>query len=468
MASYDEQLFWQEHLPRFSLKGGLTAPAKGVGAKELSSCTPISLSSSPPSPLVTLPVELLCKIFALTIRAREEPDTFSYVKATSPTKLVQICRYWRIVALSDPTLWSSIAACRVNQSTLHRVHLWLVRAGPTCPLSLFLGFSRDTDSTQVLRGIMSLFIANRNRWNDIYFQISHVQALQMLAELPSGAARQLNAMHLYLGPGLPFEVEHQAWTALGSSPNLRVLTLEGGEEDQLAFIPPLPWRQLTTITFYGVDCQAMASILGFCQELEHLYILAPTIDDLPMNLAPILLPSLRKLCIRTSVNSAPVLSFLTAPRLRELIISHGRHNTTSYPVHLNQLLTRSQCPLRYFEFHDFQLSGKKLIECIQSPILSGVKIAALSGKLSDSVIEALTLKTVDGRYSGLLPSLSSISLRRCMVSDPRLLENMIHSRVTEEGWLKSAQLRVDKDPVSSRFIVDMKKATGVVIACSIE
>ncbi|KAH8101891.1 hypothetical protein BXZ70DRAFT_84501 [Cristinia sonorae] len=60
-------------------------------------------SMSTPSPLVTLPPELLMCTFLIIVRA-----TKLHKRWKMSTRLASVCRYWRDVALQVPTLWNSV------------------------------------------------------------------------------------------------------------------------------------------------------------------------------------------------------------------------------------------------------------------------------------------------------------------------------------------------------------------------
>ncbi|TCD68711.1 hypothetical protein EIP91_009995 [Steccherinum ochraceum] len=95
------------------------------------------LPSGPPSPLVTLPVELLVNIWQITMVATDGQGTYAQ-KTSSKTawhilkRFMSVCRYWRDAALLAPILWRDVEC---NGIVWRRVAKMLQRSGQT-PLHL--------------------------------------------------------------------------------------------------------------------------------------------------------------------------------------------------------------------------------------------------------------------------------------------------------------------------------------------
>ncbi|KAF8655381.1 hypothetical protein AX16_003078 [Volvariella volvacea WC 439] len=463
MASNEEQLFWKGHLLNTQRT---TSQANSTLIEDVHTCcyTPISASSLPPSPLVTLPVELLCKIFWHSVRDRFYDETYNFlVKPAEPTKMAQICRYWRVVALSDPTLWASLSVRLINHSSVQRARLWLIRTGSSCPLSLGFGGLYDSDP-KAMDNLMSLYISHRRRWSKVYFQFppTGINSLQLLARLPHGAAPQLNVAMLECR-GCPVEMMQQAWDTFGSSPNFNVTRLRGLTR---GFMPILPWSQLDQASFANIGAQAIVDILPHCQRLKDLQIGCPFRDGFPSVSTPITLPSLRKLEFYVPGASMPFLSCLTAPHLRELLIIQPEGgNLDPNPAAFHDFLARSRCTLEFFKFSDFGIDEETFVQSISSPLLSSVKSAILSGRLSNYAIQALTLPLVSADANGgtgILPLLQFLELRNCQGLESGMIEQMLLSRAwTGRQYLKAIELVVEKSYTLDQTIINAMKSLHI-------
>src|ERR1700691_418192 len=57
-----------------------------------------------------LPVEILSKIFS--IRVSDALDSAGALEERHPFQFTHVCRYWRTVAINDPSLWTHIYTCQ--------------------------------------------------------------------------------------------------------------------------------------------------------------------------------------------------------------------------------------------------------------------------------------------------------------------------------------------------------------------
>ncbi|KAF8655375.1 hypothetical protein AX16_003072 [Volvariella volvacea WC 439] len=464
MASNEEQLFWKGHLLNTQRT---TSQANSTLTQDVNTCcyAPISSSSLPPSPLVTLPVELLCKIFWHSVRDRFYDETYNFlVEPAEPTKIAQICRYWRVVALGDPKLWASLSVRLINHSSVQRARLWLIRTGSSCPLSLGFGGLYDSDP-KAMDDLMSLYISHRRRWFKVSFQFppTGVNSLQLLARLPHGAAPQLNFAMLECR-GCPVEIMHQAWNALSTSPNFNATRLRGLTRE---FMPVLPWSQLDRASFTNIGAQAIVDILPHCQRLKDLHVAYPFRDGFPSVSTPITLPSLQKLEFYVPGGSMPLLSCLTAPRLRELLIIQPEGgNLDPNPAAFHDFLARSQCTLEFLKFSDFRIDEETFIQFIRSPMLSGVKSAILNGSLSNCAVKTLTLPSVseDANETSTLPSLQFLELMECEGLESGVIEKMLLSRAwTGYKGLKTVELVIEESYILDQSVVDAMTSSQITL-----
>ncbi|TDL20072.1 hypothetical protein BD410DRAFT_390996 [Rickenella mellea] len=101
------------------------------------------------SPIQTIPPELLCEIFHHCISLPNDPYGRPSVPRPSvkeaPLKLGRICRYWRKMALSSPSLWCRLSLRRETNERnlsldLQIMDEWLARS-KRAPLWLSVNYS---------------------------------------------------------------------------------------------------------------------------------------------------------------------------------------------------------------------------------------------------------------------------------------------------------------------------------------
>ncbi|KDQ62007.1 hypothetical protein JAAARDRAFT_123034, partial [Jaapia argillacea MUCL 33604] len=89
------------------------------------------------APIRRLPPEIISKIFAHTLG----PGLVDPLKHPLPVLLTHVCSYWRHIALSTPTLWSSLSVePRYDHNSAQTKQIldeFLARSG-TAPLSIFI------------------------------------------------------------------------------------------------------------------------------------------------------------------------------------------------------------------------------------------------------------------------------------------------------------------------------------------
>jgi hypothetical protein len=125
-----------------------------------------ALQESRAYPVLTVPLETISEIFEKSLPIY--PEFPSMDELSSPLLLCQICRQWRRVALSTPTLWRAIELDIT--STGNRLELldsWLSRSGD-CPLSLSLAGSDSNSIADVTSaGFLQAAVLHCRRWEYI-------------------------------------------------------------------------------------------------------------------------------------------------------------------------------------------------------------------------------------------------------------------------------------------------------------
>ncbi|KAJ7711516.1 hypothetical protein B0H16DRAFT_598484 [Mycena metata] len=122
-------------------------------------------------PVLTLPPAIVSEIFLHFLPAY--PERAPQKGLLSPITLGQLCRLWREIAFSTPSLWRTfIISLRLGGSVQNhdadhaQIETYLQRSG-SCPLSVQLQYTRsDTPS------LFQLIIAHRARWEHLKLFVS--------------------------------------------------------------------------------------------------------------------------------------------------------------------------------------------------------------------------------------------------------------------------------------------------------
>ncbi|KAJ7756312.1 hypothetical protein B0H16DRAFT_1886058 [Mycena metata] len=289
--------------------------------------------------ITTLPPELLAEIFLhfLPIYPASPPCA----GPLSPLLLCRICRRWRIVALSTPTLWRAISMdffSKTHDLPIQELELlenWVSRSGK-CPLSVSVRIGNLLDPLLMDR-LLHAVMAHCRRWEHVTLLIptSHLHLIQ--GEMPQ--LRYLN-----FGP-TNFSRTHNPLMLFDRAPQLRTLALA---PNFLTSALHLPWAQITHLesaSLYEYEC------LEILSEATRLICFSVTVCDNPSNVPVVeaaipVRPHLCDLALRVDDPDYywrwKILDRLTLPALRTLQISEPFITLGS----LNAFISRSQCTLR--------------------------------------------------------------------------------------------------------------------------
>ncbi|KAF7340282.1 F-box domain-containing protein [Mycena venus] len=254
----------------------------------------------------SLPNEIITEIFIHSLPNYPlcPPLSGSY----SPTRLTQICREWRKIAVGTPALWRAVSFTYsipfAYQLCLCRI--WLARSC-SVPLSLACGIGVD------IRQVLEVFTPHRERWEylSLHLSLSHLPAIQG----PTPLLRQFNLM---------LQDRHLTRTkvALTEAPLLRTVLLDSTAAEHIL----LPWAQLTSLTLYTVNRAEYVAILQKASRLVHCEL--GLVKGLQHNLQPLPVITLRFLesLVLGNPDGKPVTGFLETlivPALRRLRISES-------------------------------------------------------------------------------------------------------------------------------------------------
>jgi hypothetical protein len=302
------------------------------------------------SPIQLLPSELLCQIFvyaSVNDIVRLFPDR-TYRQPTSHG-IIQVCRYWRRVALNNPEMWN-------HEIILDR---------PPGPLSSFLplSFALPVESfIRRLEGILRLYGRNFSR-----ARLDYEHSLEPLIDIILQRQDQLVALSL-TGRRIYDKIQHFRMPHLEAlllcrrsisnatilidfdAPKLRkVFICDQGWTPASATYPNLPWAQLTHLSFgvpygwkttrqggYATLAPPFWQLLAVVPNLTYLHLTefkpvadqtdqeflaelsqpAPVLATLPrLKVLEIHDKDLRSLTRKPSIPKSSVLRFISTPRL---------------------------------------------------------------------------------------------------------------------------------------------------------
>ncbi|KAJ6602830.1 hypothetical protein DFH09DRAFT_1125599 [Mycena vulgaris] len=259
-------------------------------------------------PVLTLPPEIVSEIFENFLPPYPRfPPLYGTL---SPLFLCQICRQWRQIALSTPTLWRSIQIDDIQDNDrLELMKTWISRSG-NCPLALSItGYS---PMLHVLSQYLETAVLHCKRWEHIEIIMPFENLHVIQGEMP--LLRQLT-----FGPSeLPREGEHTALTLFDHAPQLKRAIITD------CFLSPvlvLPWAQLTHLEgtcLYEHEC---IEILGHAINLTHctLNVCTSADEDYIRLPVPLILPQLCHFILHitdTDVYLSKILDNVSLPALR--------------------------------------------------------------------------------------------------------------------------------------------------------
>ncbi|KAJ7109060.1 hypothetical protein C8R43DRAFT_905037, partial [Mycena crocata] len=266
-------------------------------------------------PVLTLPCEITTEIFLhfIPVYPRCPPLTGLF----SPILLTYVCRKWREIAFSTPSLWRAMSLSferYYNHRTVAFVKAWLARSHSRSLSIRLVGRARNSSLAEVMEPLAP----RRANWEHIHGLVVSPDELSWLqGELPSLCHLDLT---LFNAPSA-FSVV----TTLSSSalPKLRSAILDF----RAARWVVLPWRQLTTLTLRNVCSLDFTAILQQTPCLLHLTLALRTISIHFSGQPAVELPPLQSLALvaadRLHHSARYYLEAFIVPALRKLQIPDG-------------------------------------------------------------------------------------------------------------------------------------------------
>ncbi|KAJ7635252.1 hypothetical protein FB45DRAFT_482768, partial [Roridomyces roridus] len=274
-----------------------------------------------PNSTPSLPAEITLEIFQSCVDVSSESylDTATVLPGPdlAPLLLLQICRQWREIALSNPLLWRSLHIMEDVPTEL--IDTWFARAGDL-PLQYHL--QNHNPSEEIISSLLKNSLLYASRWEDVRFIIP----ISLVPEFDLGSQSfpHLRKFALDTHPVGPMNTLNASTAVpIGDAPLLGAVRLSNILPTmQLDF----PWAQLTDLKLHGMDIARCLSIVAGCLQLQHLeaFTTGASVTQ------PLLtLPTVQSISSTSSENC--LLQYVILPQLHKLVL-HG--STTDQHEHV--------------------------------------------------------------------------------------------------------------------------------------
>lgn len=339
-----------------------------------------SLPTAIPVPPVNLfPFEILMEIFRFCL---PEETFIAPNRRTAPLLLCLVCWHWRQIALSVPTLWSSLlvqAGYRIGTPSLSVIKFWIGRTGKV-PLSLAISQTTRPDDEQYeyTESVLRLFVPLLPRWKAVQFRFESEQPQHALLESlrPTGVnAPILEFVSLEIHKWADVDLRELFTKLFQLSPNLRRFTWN--REPRQSTFQGILWQQLTHVDItHWLSPPECLDILDQCENVEEL-----SINGLVWRVSVSwpetkVLSRLRCFTLCSQFDMSPIFDHLTLPALRELRIEPNIDRKDGERLgweSLRRLLDRSSCDLEKFVVVDLKLPESEIQDLMSLPFPSSLK-----------------------------------------------------------------------------------------------
>ncbi|KAJ7740264.1 hypothetical protein DFH07DRAFT_751754 [Mycena maculata] len=322
-------------------------------------------------PVLTLPPEVVSEIFENFLPTY--PRRPALLGIFSPLFLCRICRQWRQIAISTPTLWRAVsmelqeAEPQETEKIAWKLRLlttWLSRSGQ-CPLSLYLYSRVEPGSPLTPYPILSQFldalVLHCKRWE-------HVELVMPVEHLHVIRGRDMPLLRdLTFGPSAFRPGYKPPLTLFDRAPQLTNVVLTE------SFVPAslcLPWAQLTHLEAHCLYEDECAQILTYATNLvDCTFAVCDGAEEVPDCAVPVL-PYLQRFILlhiaeTWDISLARMLGNVRLPALRTLQVSELFLEPDPLSS-LKTLIARSQCTLDELHIDDASLSESVYREAFQS------------------------------------------------------------------------------------------------------
>ena len=409
------------------------------------------------SPIRRTPTEIWAMIF---VQCLCEHRLFIEAKQDeAPLNVAGVCQRWRTIALSTPSLWSSIWITRtpaLDTSYPRRelVSLWLARSAP-CSISFSFTIDMTTSESSYLalrdlwagnkqnspdqEALVGVLLSCMERWKSVQFALPFLNGY----DIEEAGAPLLESVKVIKGVMQSWSTFdpfiHRIWE---HAPRLRIFTLCDDSDWSCRYekdLLPVPFR--LTVLEIDYDLPLILCWLLFRESPELTrcnFGRFCGIDDSGSNLPPVFLPELHSLTVTSTIHSydhgetlklTNVLSLITAPNLKkfEMLWDNGY-------VHepFMSFIARSACALTELFILSVPIPKREMKEVLEA--ISGsikvlkVEVGYTGTPFGKDLLRSLTWRGPNEKF--LCPNLERILLGRSAIGK----RDSLFIRMVESRW----------------------------------
>ncbi|KAF9024955.1 hypothetical protein BDZ89DRAFT_1068734 [Hymenopellis radicata] len=356
---------------------------------------------------------------ALTVTEIQQTKSLAAPIRTIPVKsffasfpssiLGHVCRLWRTLSRSAPSLWSNISLYR---STRRFVGYWddvleqhLFLSNPR-PLDIYMEYPALAAShleEHDVEILMSTLSGHSSRWRSFEIYGSEVVLKEFFNRLASGihfnTLESLKVLYRR-SPGSPADL---GVFDVSLPPTLTSLDMNFAFETLGKLTPH--WSALTSVSVPFSGPGSFYQFIVDARNLVSLHISCIANEESEVLLLPFIHPKLCRLTLDTPCSISPVLDQISLPNLSELHLqSHGCQSQKKAEERLCRLVQRSRCELKVLSLNcTFALSD--LIPILQLPSLVSLRVhldvEVYSGAATSALLDTLTVAPTKQVLPGL-------------------------------------------------------------------
>ncbi|KAF7376673.1 hypothetical protein MSAN_00084300 [Mycena sanguinolenta] len=343
--------------------------------------------------------------------------------SSEPLALSHVCNRWRDVAVSTPSLWSTIWVDRPREVHIAMVKLW-IEYSRQCPLILYLRQSplgqspstfMDAREHELTDKILLILAHQLHRWKRVTFLFTHDAQLSLL-NLPDKPSAAPLLEHIHMST--------KAWDADNKLAIERIMYSYASVQSVVVheFLSQefIRWESLTVLDASQLGCptESHLSVLEHCASLRRadLRVTQDHVDSpFVRPTRRVHVPCLSSLTIQADrVDLAMFFDCLVLPALEGLVLRYSSTPRRSHDPHaLERLVIRSSCVLKRFSLKDAIKGDAHHLSFLRSPHMASLLELYMQVDMTNNIIRFLTLASTedeDGRPQ-ILPNLQTISLR---------------------------------------------------------
>ncbi|KAF9005008.1 hypothetical protein BDQ17DRAFT_1353616 [Cyathus striatus] len=334
------------------------------------------------SPINFLPDEILIEICQLYLGLGWDESgpsalqasnvTARYSTSWTPVLLTHVCRAWRKLISSTPTMWSSIAIHNPRLKFIPLVRLWLQCAGKSL-LSISLRHGpgwvyRDPQTEPATIAVLKLLNNRSHLWKSIDFNIQNV--LPPLTNIPTGSLHVLEHASIYIVSTMHQTPSDNMWAIIHSSPRISSVQWH----TRFNIFQNTPWEQLKSIKCsFSVPIDEFLHSLQFCRNLEVLDWTCWSEDEFDILVPPspttsVLFPALKKLQLEGFEGVFDkLLGAINVPQITTLTLDHIVSKCLQA---FRDFMACSRCTLESFLLSSPDILAMDLFNWLEIPGLS--------------------------------------------------------------------------------------------------